>query len=334
MPFGPSIKPRAFAARPSRRQPFVGDWTLRLHPHELTLREEPPDAWQESSWVIGLDLGQLVDPAALALLRQRKWREGFIGPTEPYTDVVLLQRWPIGYEYPQLVSDVAELAAQLPGVVTVVPDFGGVGAGITPYIRLEMQKRFPDRTVKIRAVTTVGGDRASLKAAGVNERFTVPKLEIITALNVAQQTRIVTGACKHCSTVRLGDTVRIVAGDELYGMKAVVKHLDADTVILHKVESLDPDEEVDGTIDHVRLLTDRGGCSRCRSLRFLDTIDPTMLKQLLTELSTFRPKHTNSSRPQMTVTQGGAGHHGDTALALGLAVWFAGRGQKRLAVWA
>ena len=76
------------------RQPIEGDYTARQHPHELKLRCEDEGPLVRQSFVIGVDLGAMVDPAAAAVVRQRTYDERFCGPRDPHTDVIWLQRWP------------------------------------------------------------------------------------------------------------------------------------------------------------------------------------------------------------------------------------------------
>ena len=59
---------RSFAAQPRQRNAIVGDFTLGHHPDELECKHEAP-ADCLNLWTIGVDLGMLVDPAAMAVVR-------------------------------------------------------------------------------------------------------------------------------------------------------------------------------------------------------------------------------------------------------------------------
>src|SRR5271166_6888011 len=109
----------------NRRAPILGDYTLgHKFKHDddlqaaplLRLRDDDAGELTHLSYVIGVDLGAMVDPAAMAVVRTRTYDERFCGPRlPPWIEVVWLQRWPTGDPsfYPRIKREVIDLAMGL-----------------------------------------------------------------------------------------------------------------------------------------------------------------------------------------------------------------------------
>src|SRR5262245_55333011 len=89
-----------------------------------------------SSYLVGLDLGQLRDFSALSVLeRTERYPAGTLFPEvtkrEVHYAVRYIKRWPLSTSYPAIVEDIKGLIARppLPGCRFVV-DAAGVGRAI------------------------------------------------------------------------------------------------------------------------------------------------------------------------------------------------------------
>jgi hypothetical protein len=137
-------------------------------------------------YFVGLDLGQVSDYSALAVV-ERKLLPGPLrrgqpqGPPVRHHAVRHLQRWALGTSYPAIVEDVAALLARppLPGCL-LVADQTGVGRAVVDLLR---QRRLPARLM---AATITAGDRVGGTKGGA---VSVPKKELVSALQAALQTR-------------------------------------------------------------------------------------------------------------------------------------------------
>ena len=99
-----------------------------------------------TTYYLGLDLGQAHDPSALALLehadlllgRERLCRDPLTWEhrTAPRLALRHLRRWPLGTPYTQVVADVARTVHRLqPHPVHLVVDATGVGAPVVDLLR-------------------------------------------------------------------------------------------------------------------------------------------------------------------------------------------------------
>jgi hypothetical protein len=132
-----------------------------------------------SQFFSGIDLGQLTDYTALAVLERAERVEGG-KPVRCYT-VRQLKRWPLRTPYPDIVSDVmkAFAAAPLSGSVLVV-DRTGVGVGVYDYLK----KAQP--AARLEPVMITGGSATGRTEDGA---WSVPKRELAGALLVLLGTR-------------------------------------------------------------------------------------------------------------------------------------------------
>jgi hypothetical protein len=126
--------------------------------------------------LLGLDLGQVSDPTALAAAEQAKREEDGL---RVYS-VRHLQRWALGTTYPDIVDDVGELLVKLPGRKVLVVDGTGVGR---PVLDMFRKAGLPARIVPC---YIHGGGTTGPGAGG---GFNVPKKELASAVQSCLQTR-------------------------------------------------------------------------------------------------------------------------------------------------
>lgn len=146
-----------------------------------------------AKYIIGLDLGQVNDSSALAVM-EREWTimhpEGYIdlGDIDPrratleyrLTDVI---RWPLGTPYPDITDEVVAIMAdqrlyQYGGMLVV--DVGNVGRAVLDMVRKA-------GVASVTGVNITGGfaETASATDPWVTN---VPKMELVTPLVLAYQT--------------------------------------------------------------------------------------------------------------------------------------------------
>lgn len=160
-----------------------------------------------SSWILAADIGQSIDPTALAVLevqtrqnaRQRfysytdenrpadlvepasgwYWRNGTM--KDPHTiariDVHHLERLPLRMPYPEQIEHVARMMRRPPLVhprAELVLDATGVGRPIVDM--------FSRAGLAPRAVTITAGDQESVVSAGRFEEYRVAKLLLVSRL--------------------------------------------------------------------------------------------------------------------------------------------------------
>jgi hypothetical protein len=122
-------------------------------------------------YTVGLDLGQVSDPTALAVLEHR-WDEG-----EPAFDCPHLRRWPLGTPYPDIVRDVAGvLRTPALGGAALVVDGTGVGRAVVDLFSAAGLAPVP--------VTIHGGEQVTADEQG---GFRVPKRDLAGVLQVLLQ---------------------------------------------------------------------------------------------------------------------------------------------------
>jgi len=132
---------------------------------------------------IGLDLGQVHDPTAIAILERTEmaWdrnRVTYNWNTSTRYAFRYLERLPLGTPYPDVVEHVRDLVRrpELQGA-TLIVDATGVGK---PVLDMFKRAKLPCRIVP---VTITGGDRQSPEG----EHWRVPKRDLITGLMVLFQ---------------------------------------------------------------------------------------------------------------------------------------------------
>jgi hypothetical protein len=123
-------------------------------------------------FVVGLDLGQVQDHTAVAVVQRSAGRDGAV-------QVPHLERFPLGTSYPTIVSRIAHLFATVPlrGQASLVVDATGVGTAV---LDLLVQAKLSPI-----AVTITGGDKVHREA---RNRYGVPKRELVSYLQVLLQT--------------------------------------------------------------------------------------------------------------------------------------------------
>lgn len=141
-------------------------------------RAETPEA--RKLFVIGLDLGQMQDFSALAIIERNDVEIDGIGGSamEKHLHLRHLERCPIGTSYPQVVEKVAKLMATPPldGNCILVIDATGVGRAV-----VDMFRKAYLRPV---AVTITAGNKVTRDGT----EFGVPKRDLIGVLEASLQT--------------------------------------------------------------------------------------------------------------------------------------------------
>ena len=125
---------------------------------------EPARRPLRMSYVVGLDLGQSVDPTAIAVIRRLDY-----GDDKPLFECGHLERLPLHIPYPSIIRHVKSLMARLPPAELVV-DKTGVGA---PVVDLLWSAGLNPIAVSITAGDTVTNE-------GTN--WHVPKLILVSRL--------------------------------------------------------------------------------------------------------------------------------------------------------
>ena len=138
---------------------------------------------REPQIFIGLDLGQVHDPTAIAILDRTdhildRNRVNFAWNVDTRYAVRYLERVPLGTPYPDVVEHVRDLVhrPELKGA-TLVLDATGVGK---PVLDMFKRAKLPCRIVP---VTITGGDRQTCES----DHWRVPKRDLITGLMVLFQ---------------------------------------------------------------------------------------------------------------------------------------------------
>jgi hypothetical protein len=93
-----------------------------------TLDATPAPARTKTHWLVGLDLGELADYSALAIVERQA-----APPAAAQYAVRYLQRWPLRTAYPTVVAEVVALWRRPPlsGAAPVLADATGVGLPVT-----------------------------------------------------------------------------------------------------------------------------------------------------------------------------------------------------------
>ncbi len=132
----------------------------------------------DSMFFAGLDLGQVNDPTALAIVERPRIRS--LTAPKPIYSVRHLERFPLGTSYPAIVAGVRGILTRPPldqCTVFLAVDKTGCGAAVCDLLR----PIFPGMA----AVTITGGQQASHTPEG----FNVPKRELAAILQVLLQGR-------------------------------------------------------------------------------------------------------------------------------------------------
>jgi hypothetical protein len=153
------------------------------------------------SYIIGLDLGQISDFAALALIEMTDTGRA---TDKPQFDVTYLHRFPIGTPYPKIVASIAKMLEAEPFCankirrivrpsVTLAIDATGVGR---PVVDMFAEARL---RANLWPITITGGNRARNEGGG----WLVPKRILVSTLQVALQNQRLRIAAKLPEAVTL-----------------------------------------------------------------------------------------------------------------------------------
>jgi hypothetical protein len=157
----------------------------------------------DAEYVIGLDLGQVKDYTALAVLK-RTPIDGAAATGRPAHLMTCnhLARWPLGSPYPRIVADVRELVGrpELGGMPTLTIDGTGVGRGI---VAMFIAAGLAARVVPVIITAGTEGRSAPWGEGGLTGRW-VPKIELVSAVQAALQS----GRLKVVPSLPLADTLR------------------------------------------------------------------------------------------------------------------------------
>lgn len=133
-------------------------------------------------YFVGLDLGQVRDYSAVAVLAVNKVRSEcglkVTVDTSRRAELVHLSRWPLGTSYPSVVEGMAKLMPSLPGsplAPILLVDATGVGRPVVDLLRRAGLKPI--------AVTITGGANVT----GDGSDYRLPKRDMVSALQVALQ---------------------------------------------------------------------------------------------------------------------------------------------------
>jgi hypothetical protein len=139
--------------------------------------------------VLGLDLGKLHDPSALAVLEwDREPRVAFAPPPPPPRyRIPTLHRWPLGTAYTSIVADLTRwYRTQLPAGTTpvLVVDATGVGEAVVEMVRTALAKA--GARGGLVGVTITAGSAVTQTGTG---RFRVAKKQLVSVVQVLLGTR-------------------------------------------------------------------------------------------------------------------------------------------------
>jgi hypothetical protein len=144
-------------------------------------------------FLCGLDVGQMADPSALAIL-ERQMLLGARAELEPRFDARWLERLPLQTSYPAMVEGVRGRLTALQAPAVLVIDATGVGRGVVDMFRegwttsdpLTQERLTLPGKPTIIAVTLTGAEHA--RSERWDEWF-VPKRDIVMAFMMALQQR-------------------------------------------------------------------------------------------------------------------------------------------------
>jgi hypothetical protein len=123
-------------------------------------------------FVVGLDLGQVQDYTAVAVVQRSAARDGVV-------QVPHLERFPLGTSYPTIVTRMTQLLATPPLRDQASLVVGATGVGTAVLDLLSQAKLSPI------AITITGGDKVHREA---KNRYSIPKRELAGCLQIALQT--------------------------------------------------------------------------------------------------------------------------------------------------
>ena len=134
--------------------------------------------------ILGVDLGQTSDPSAACVLEKKVYDGGFIGPPDVTVRMTDLRKWPLGSDYNRVVDELLDAR----DINALVVDFTGVGRPVVDLLR----KRATARNYRgkiIPVVIAASNTTLRQKTEARGHHWTVPKCDLISALNVLSQSR-------------------------------------------------------------------------------------------------------------------------------------------------
>jgi hypothetical protein len=131
----------------------------------------------ESMFFMGLDLGELSDYSALAVLERRgDWREGVC-------HISYLRRWPLHTPYEKVVQSVVEKMTKSPPSTFLLVDSTGVGRPVVE--RIWSHPAMRGRVEMVRAITITSGNAETFSGHEIH----VAKTALISATQILHQNK-------------------------------------------------------------------------------------------------------------------------------------------------
>jgi hypothetical protein len=144
----------------------------------VTVRE--PNWRSQSRFVVGVDVGQAVDPTAVAIIENFDTRLDGSSPLESHFHVRHLQRLPLGMSYPNIVIEIGTMMTRPPldnADCELVVDATGCGMPVFDLFRAAGLKA-------IGVIITGGSEEGQTGSAC----FTVPKSTLVSLLDARLHT--------------------------------------------------------------------------------------------------------------------------------------------------
>lgn len=134
--------------------------------------------------ILGVDLGQTSDPSAACVLEKKIYDGGYIGPPDITVRLADLRKWPLGTDYNRVVDDLLDARA----IDVIVCDFTGVGRPVVDLLRKRaLERNYRGKIIPVVIAASNTTLRQKTEARG--SYWTVPKCDLISALNVLSQSR-------------------------------------------------------------------------------------------------------------------------------------------------
>ncbi len=132
--------------------------------------------------VMGVDLGQASDRSAATVLERRTQDGNFIGPAWPYVTLQKIRRYPEGADYMLQADDLLGY----PDLDFMVVEYNGVGRPVVDRLRQRArQLNFRGRIIAV--VTAASNTRMHEVASDKGKCVSVPKINLVTSINLLQQ---------------------------------------------------------------------------------------------------------------------------------------------------